>query len=162
MTEMNPEQTGVDVHPDGAYVESDEHVPDPTAVTGTLDTSGTAGAADSRIENTTPVFEAAKAQDLQYAALAVDPEHPEVPESAVVLPDDHLTPDQARDNVRQAAEAYQEDPVQVQDPTIQQAQRNAESGASTDPARVEADQKGAAPMGDLHTGDRSAENPTGA
>lgn len=157
------EADAVDTSPGGGvYSESDEHVPDATDATGTLDTSGTAGAEDSKVENTTPVFEAARAQDLQHAALAVDPDHPEVPESDVVLPEEDKTADEAREDVTEAAEAYREDPVKVQDPSITNAQENAEQVQGESPAdtsaRVQADQQQAAPTGGntLDTSDGSA------
>src|ERR1700745_375263 len=70
----------------GAYKENDDHVPNPTDQFGTVDTSGTAGTAHARIEEVSPIFEVAKAQDMVTAARALDPEDTDVPESLVVLP----------------------------------------------------------------------------
>jgi hypothetical protein len=68
------------------YYESEDHVPDHTALMGTLDTSGTAGpGGDSELENLAPVFRVAKARDLAYARRAVDPQDTEIPEDLVTL-----------------------------------------------------------------------------
>jgi len=40
----------------GGYTERDDHVPDPTALTGTLETSGTGGGVNERLTGTTRVF----------------------------------------------------------------------------------------------------------
>ena len=50
-----------------AYQESPDHVPDPTAVSGTLDTTGIYGGHHESIENITGVFAAARARDLGSA-----------------------------------------------------------------------------------------------
>lgn len=164
MTTPDPSETGVDVA-GGQYVENPDFVPDTTAATGTLDTSGTAGAADSKIENTTPVFDAAKAQDLQYAAKALDPDDKSVDDPGAVVNEGTTTTtttsgrtvEEGEEAVKEAAEAYREDPVVVQDPTIQQAEDNAESGESTDPAKVQSEQQQASPLGGntLDTSDNS-------
>jgi hypothetical protein len=143
----------VDTAPADTYVENPDFVPDVTDAMGTLDTSGTAGGAHEDINQVTPVFEAAKAQDLQRAALAVDPEHPEVPESEVTLSTGttvvHGDPEEDRERVQKAAEAYQEDPVEVKDPSLTSAEKNQESGVSTDPVAVAEQQKATSGTGDL-------------
>lgn len=130
------------------YTESSEHVPDPTAVYGTLDTSATAGGEHERLEGITPVFDAAKAQDLQYAADALDPDNDENTDTAsVVLPDDHITNDEAKENVAAAAEAAAG--VKVEDPSLAQAEKDnaaKESGDLT-PNDVAAQQAQASPAG---------------
>jgi hypothetical protein len=40
----------------GSYLESQDHVPDPTALTGTLETSGTGGGVHERLTGTTRIF----------------------------------------------------------------------------------------------------------
>ena len=56
------------------------HVPDPTAMSGNLDTSGTTGGGgDSELRNLAPIFDVAEAQDLTYAGRAMDPNDHEVP-----------------------------------------------------------------------------------
>jgi len=69
------------------YVEDKNFVPNPTDQFGTLDTSGTAGAAHSRIEEISPIFRVAEQQSALNAARALDPNDDSVPASAVVLPD---------------------------------------------------------------------------
>ena len=66
------------------YVENPNHVPNPTDMYGTLETSGTGGAAQGRIEEVTPIFDVAKAADLDTARRALDPDDPTDP-SLVVL-----------------------------------------------------------------------------
>lgn len=62
------------------------HVPDPTAMTGNLDTSGTGGAGGhSELRNIAPIFDVAEAHDMAYAARAVDPNDKDVPEDHVTL-----------------------------------------------------------------------------
>lgn len=154
MSETNPEQTGVEIHPENTYQESEDFVPDATMVTGTLDTSGTAGSHDQRVEDVTPVFDAAKAQDLQYAAKAVDPEDKSVQDThAVVLPEGDRTNDEAKQAVAEQAESFREDPVEVKDPTVKAQEKNAEQveGESrVDTAsRVQSQQQQAAPTGQV-------------
>ena len=51
------------------YVENPNHVPNPTDMYGTLETSGTGGAAQGRIEEVTPIFDVAKAADLDTSEI---------------------------------------------------------------------------------------------
>jgi hypothetical protein len=68
------------------YYESEDHVPDHTAMMGTLDTTGTGGSGGhSDLENLAPIFRVAKAHDLAYARRAVDPDDPDVSEDLVTL-----------------------------------------------------------------------------
>lgn len=46
------------------YQENEDHVPDPTALSGTLDTTGIYGGHHESLENVTGVFAAARARDL--------------------------------------------------------------------------------------------------
>lgn len=128
----------------GAYKESDTHVPNPTSQYGTLDTTDTAGSADHSMEDISPVFAAAKAQNLLQAARALDPEDTAVPASLVVLPDEGMTAEQARENVLGQAKALSEDKVEVADETSPSKEAAAETDEGTDgqkTARVQAEQE---------------------
>lgn len=134
------------------YMESEDHVPDPMNVFGTLDTSGTAGGNHERPEHMTPVFEAATAQDLAYAARAVDPEDTEVPESNnVILPVYGMTAEEGREHIRQAARAFEQKPVKVQDPSLTESADDAAAAEDmTDDeqaSRAESQQRGTSPLG---------------
>lgn len=116
-----------------AYSEdNDDFVPDPTHQFGTVDTSGTAGIADSRIEEVTPIFDVAKAQDAVAAARALDPDDPDVPEMLVNLPTGVTIvqgdPEAAREAVQAKGEAAAAEPVEVGGPSL--AQRKAAEGDS--------------------------------
>jgi hypothetical protein len=75
-----------DEEPRRGYYESEDHVPDHTAMSGTLDTTDTAGpGGHAKLENLAPIFRVARAHDLAYAARAVDPNDTEVSEDAVQL-----------------------------------------------------------------------------
>jgi hypothetical protein len=50
------ESSGGSTGETGGYRESEEHVPDPTALTGTLETSGTGGGVHERLTGTTRIF----------------------------------------------------------------------------------------------------------
>lgn len=160
-------KTVIDTAPDDTYKESDEHVPDPTANYGTLDTSGTAGAQNERIEHISPVFDAARAQDLQRAARAVDPNDTEVPSSEVVnegaavtvTTSGGRTPEAGEQAVKDAAAAYQDEPVKIQDPSITDAEEAKDDGSSTDPGKVETQQKAAAATGDNKGSSRTKADP---
>ena len=92
-----------------AYQESDDHVPNPTDQYGTLDTSGTAGAAHAKLEEITPVFEVASAQEAQVAAKAIDPKDESVHPSMVTMPDDKgRSRDEATKAVKDRAKATQD------------------------------------------------------
>jgi hypothetical protein len=68
-------EEGARQEPDAAPADDrPRHVPDPTAMTGNLDTSGTGGAGGhSELRNIAPIFDVAEAHDMAYAARAVDP-----------------------------------------------------------------------------------------
>jgi len=132
------------------YRESDEHVPDPTHVYGTLDTSGTAGGNHEKLELISPVFDVAKAQDVAFAARAVDPDDDEVDENThVVLPDNGRDADSGREAIRRAADKLGD--VPVQDPSLTlAAEANADKENQTPEqtqADVEAEQRGTSPLG---------------
>lgn len=94
-----------------AYMENEDHVPDPLHLYGTLDTSDTAGGAHQRIEEVSPTFSAARARNLVTAARALDPNDDEVSEDLVVLPDDGRTADDGRRSVERALQQMAEHPV---------------------------------------------------
>lgn len=53
------------------YRESEDHVPDPTAFSGTLETSGTGGGRHARLEGVAEVFEGVTQQTVERDGLAV-------------------------------------------------------------------------------------------
>lgn len=68
----------------GAYKESDDHKPEPTALSGTFDTSDSGGSGHyTRVENLAPIFGVAKAHNLHVAARALDPDDDGVSEMHV-------------------------------------------------------------------------------
>lgn len=52
------------------YRESEDHVPDPTAVTGTLETSGTGGGRHARLEGVAAIFDGVTQQTVERDGLA--------------------------------------------------------------------------------------------
>jgi hypothetical protein len=106
----------------GGYREEDseDFTPNPHFQYGTLDTSDTAGAAHQNIKEVSPVFEVGRAQALQLAARALDPEDKDVPESLVVLPEESLTADEAKRNLADRVQAYKDEPVVVGGMTAEQ------------------------------------------
>ena len=127
----------------GAYKESDDFVPSPTDVFGTLDTSNTAGAADSRIETVTPIHEVAKAQDAIVAAKALDPDDDSVDSSLVVLPQGLVISEsgeqEARERVQTVGQKAAESPVEIggPNPFQKQAAESGEKAAETAEAQQE-------------------------
>lgn len=145
MSETNENPVDTNAAP---YSESDDFVPDPTAAFGTLDTSGTAGGDNESVDSITPVFDAARAKDLAYAAAALDPDDDSNTDtSSVVLPDEGLDNDTAKENVAAAAEAAAG--VKVQDPSLTQAEEDNEAKESGDltAADVEASQREGSSVG---------------
>ena len=116
------------------YRERNDFVPNPTDMRGTLDTSGTAGAAHNRLEDVTAAFEVAKRDDTILAGRALDPQDTAVPSSTVVLPQSVSVvsgdPDAARDRVRQAAEQAKQTPAVISGETLsaREAREAAEQG----------------------------------
>ena len=148
---MSENSTESVVNTEGAaYTEGDDNfVPDPTNVFGTLDTSATAGGAHEDIEQVSPVFEAARAQDLAAAADALD----DGDTSQITLPSDSAAPSDldaadanATDRIQKAADESEgvviEDPSQEQDPANDPSLSKDEVSAN-----VEADQRGASAAG---------------
>lgn len=125
----------------GDYHESKDWVPDPMAVTGTVDTSGTAGNAGGSVDEASSIFAVARAQTLRQAARALDPADTDVPAELVTLPTGAVTvtgttktPDEARDEVFRAVEAAAAEPVVIGGMTRDQelASRADESREGTD------------------------------
>lgn len=117
----------------GAYKESDSHVPSPTDQFGTLDTTDTAGKADHSVQDVSPVFEAAKAQNLLQAARALDPEDTEVPSSLVILPgDDDRDKETAKEEILNQAKTLSQDKVEVSDETSPAKEQAADTDDDTD------------------------------
>lgn len=108
------------------YREDESHVPDPTSQYGTMDTSGTAGAAHSKLENVTPIFEVADAQNAMVAAAALDPDQPDVPGYLVTMPPGQnlVTVDEEAIKERLATKAkeVEENPVLLGGPSPYQKQ----------------------------------------
>lgn len=106
----------------GAYKESDDHVPSPTDQYGVVDTSGTAGIGDQRIEDITPVFDVAKNQAKLDAARALDPDDDGVDASLVTLPQGQVMqmvdPEKERERIVALADAVK--PIEVGGPSASQ------------------------------------------
>ncbi len=124
------------------YKESDTHVPSATAQYGTLDTSGTAGAAHAKLEGITPVFAVADAQNALVAAAALDPEQPDVPSYLVTMPPgQNLVPVDVgaiEDRIKAQGEAAKDAPVTLGGPNSFQAQAATEGAYSPNPAAATA------------------------
>jgi len=131
----------------GNYKESDDHIPDPTHQFGTVDTSGTAGMADSRIEEVTPIFDVAKQQDLVMAARALDPEDTDVSSSQVILPGDLRDQETAKEEVRRQAEALLAEPIEVGGPTAAQRAAAEEGPQAEEKAKAQRQSQGAGKAG---------------
>lgn len=136
---------------DQPYKESDHHVPHPTHQTGTLDTSGTSGVADSNLREVTPIFDVAEKQDIEVAARALDPDDP-TPSHMVVLPQgaqiQHSDPEAAKERVLAKAEKSAKDrKVRPKGRTPAQ-QEAAESGDdAAQKAKAEQESQGAGKRG---------------
>lgn len=131
----------------GGYMESDQHVPDPTHQFGTVETSGTAGIADSRIEEVTPIFDVAKQQNLVTAARALDPEDRDVDSSNVVLPGDLRDQETAKEEVRKQAEAVLGEPIEIGGPSMAQRMAAEEGPEAEDKAKAQRKEQGVGKAG---------------
>jgi hypothetical protein len=133
------------------YQESDHHIPSATDQTGTLDTSGTAGAADSKIEEVTSIFEEARKQELDTAARALDPEDTEVHESLVTLPTGahlaHSDPEAARERVVEKAKAVRKHDTSPHRPSPAQKQAAEEGDKGAQRAQAQQEEQGAGKRG---------------
>lgn len=90
------------------YKESDDHVPNPLFVSGTVDTTGTGGDLAQSVNEISSVFTQARAAALGAALNAVDG-HPEGAPESVILPEEEKSHDEAIADLRAAAESAQED-----------------------------------------------------
>lgn len=120
------EQKAVEVDTDAPVVkfvgyseDNPNHKPDPFFQTGTLDTSDTGGTAQNSIRDVSPVFDIARAQNLQAAAKALDPDDP-TPSELVILPQGEVTvtgtvktADEGREDVFREVRKLQDHPVEV-------------------------------------------------
>jgi hypothetical protein len=120
------------------YQEDESYVPDPFHQYGTLDTSDTAGGAHSRIQEISPVFDVARAKNLETAAAALDPNDP-TPADLVVLPDEGNTVDAAKDRLDAAVTEVRDNPVEVGGPTEQQKLAAEGEGGDGDKAEEKPD-----------------------
>lgn len=104
----------------GYSEDNPDHKPDPFFQTGTLDTSDTGGTAQNSIRDVSPVFDIARAQNLQAAAKALDPDDDSVPSELVILPQGEVTvtgtvktADEGKEDVLREVRKLQEHPVEV-------------------------------------------------
>lgn len=93
-----------------SYVEDAGFRPDPHYQYGNLDTSDTSGGAHQKIEEITPLFRAAKAQNLITAAQALDPDH-DTPAELVTLPPHDKSVEEARAEIAGALTDLAENPI---------------------------------------------------
>lgn len=130
---------------EGAYKESDDHVPDPLFQTGYMDTTGTAGGANDAIGEVSPIFEVARVQNMRQAARALDPDDDSVPAELVNLPQGSVTvqgtaktAEEGRREVFSAVLKAAENPPTIGGPTPEQRKAAEEDSSVTD-ARKEED-----------------------
>lgn len=101
----------------GGYVENPDHVPNPYFQYGNLETTDLGTTPSKQMETISPVFAAARAQNLETAARALDPNDP-TPSSLVVLPESVVTvqgsartADDAREEIYGELNRLAENPV---------------------------------------------------
>lgn len=106
----------------GGYREEDSEdwTPNPHFQYGTLDTSDTAGAAHQNVREISPVFDLGRAQALSLAARALDPEDTDVPASLVVLPEEPLTNEEAKNQLADRVQALKDEKIVLGGPTAEQ------------------------------------------
>lgn len=139
----------------GAYVESEDHVPNPTDMVAQYNTSGIG--AHQRIEEVSPIFEVDKVKVAQEVLGALDPENDSVKSDRVLLPVPLLDNETAKKELIEAAEARVKQGVVVGGPTP--AEREAEfDGDEGVRAAVEQERSNAAANS---TGSRTAGQHTG-
>lgn len=105
----NPIQVG------GAYVENEDHIPDPTDMVAQYNTSGIG--AHGKIEEVSPIFETDKVKTAAEIVAALDPENKTVSSDRVLLPETNEDNETARNNLLEAAKARLEQGVVVGGPT---------------------------------------------
>jgi hypothetical protein len=74
----------------GGYIENPDHTPNPYFQYGTLETTDLGSTAHQQLDAVSPVFAAARAENLRTAARALDPDDP-TPAELVVLPESSVT-----------------------------------------------------------------------
>src|SRR5689334_8684001 len=117
-----PELNAADLikpNPDG-YFEDEGFRPDPLYQYVNLDTSDTAGGAHQRIEEVSPIFAAARIQNLNAAAKALDPENDSVPAELVTLRSSDKTVERAKEELAGVIRRAAENPVLLGGPTAEQ------------------------------------------
>lgn len=112
----NPIQVG------GAYVENEDHIPNPTDMVAQYNTSGIG--AHGKIEEVSPIFETDKVQTAAEIVAALDPENKTVSSDRVLLPETIEDNETARNTLLEAAKSRLEQGVVVGGPTP--AEREAE------------------------------------
>lgn len=136
---------------EAAYQESEHHIPKATDQTGTLETSGTAGAAENDLRSVTAIFDEAEKQDLAVAARALDPDDTEVHHSLVNLPTGatihHSDPEEARDRVQAAARAAKRKDTRPHRSTPAQKQAAEEGDEGAQRAQAQREEQGAGKRG---------------
>jgi hypothetical protein len=116
---------------DRGYVENENHIPDPLAMYGHVDTTGTGGDLAGRPEQASPVFAQARAAALANAVAAVD-DHPQGRPDLVVFPDTGRDYETAVEHLRNAADDAVSDPQLTTGLTPAQVQAG-EEGEPTNP-----------------------------
>lgn len=125
----------------GAYVEDENHVPNPTDMVAQFNTEGVG--AHGKIDEVSPIFEVDKVKTAQEILGALDPDNTEVSSDRVLLPNLVDDNDVAREDLLARAEARVKQGVVVGEATP--AQREAEKdGSEGERAAVESERQNAA------------------
>lgn len=134
----------------GAYVEDENHVPNPTDMVSQFNTEGVG--AHGKIEEVSPIFEVDKVKTAQEILGALDPDNTNVSSDRVLLPNLVDDNDVAREQITEAAKARVEQGVVIGEATP--AEREAEKeGEEGEQAAVEQERSNAAANS---TGNREA------
>lgn len=134
----------------GAYVENEDHIPEPTDMVAQFNTEGVG--AHGRIEEVSPIFEVDKVKVAQEVTAALDPKNAAVPSSRVLLPEALDDNETAKKNLLEVAEERVKQGVVIGEATP--AEREAElEGDEGTLAAVDQDAKNAAANS---TGNRDA------
>lgn len=116
----------------GAYVENEDHVPNPTDMVAQFNTSGTG--AHGRIEEVAPIFQVDKVKAAQEVLAALDPKNTSVPSDRVLLPSAIDDNDEAKKDLTERAKATVKDGVVIGGPTPAEAEAELEGDEGTDAA----------------------------
>lgn len=145
----------------GAYVESDDHVPNPTDMVAQFNTSGTG--AHGKIEEVAPVFKVDKVKAAQEALAALDPKNTSVPSDRVLLPSPLDDNEAAKKDLTERAKATVKEGVVIGGPTPAEQEAELEGDEGVD-AAVEQERGNAASnstghrSAGTHTGDANTDN----